>query len=188
MSPVPQYSLRLCHFFPFSKARKIVEKLESGQHMEALLLQKRIRLVEFAMKLHDSIGTMHAAELHTCVQALAEVHSEFPVRIQCGLVNRRCLELIESDPLNSYIEAWRPWPVDGDLAEEFDALTPSFYAMCCCLQDRETNVHEELKNLEDADGNPEEAQRIKDLQSTSMKLSKEWQVGFEILVWHRVEC
>lgn len=151
-------------------------------------MQKRMRLVEFAMKLHDSIHTMHSAELHTCVQNLAEVHSEFPVHIQCGLVKRRALEVMETDPENSYIETWRPWSVDDDLAEEFDPLTPTFYAMCCSLQDRERHVEEELQNLEDSDGNPEEAQKIKDLQASSLKISKDWQVGLEFLVWHRVGC
>ena len=149
--------------------------------MEALLFRKRINLVSSAMKLYEQVSTMHAAELHTCVQQLHDANTEFPMRIQCSLVKRRTAESMEkggNDLYETFLPSWRPWAIeDFDETDEFDPMRPTFYAMCCLLTDKEQQVTQELSNMDDADGNEEEAKRIKELQETSAQISQEWQVG-----------
>lgn len=149
--------------------------------MEALLFRKRINLVSSAMKLYEQVSTMHAAELHTCVQQLHDASTDFPIRIQCALVKRRTAESMEkggNDLHEVFLPSWRPWGIaDYDDTDEFNPMRPTCYAMCCLLMDKEQQVTQELANMDDADGNAEEAKRIKDLQEKSEMLSQDWQVG-----------
>lgn len=149
--------------------------------MEALLFRKRINLVSSATKLFEQVSTMHAAELHTCVQALQDAHTEFPVKIQCALVKRRVAESMEkggNDLVEHCLPAWRPWGIEDfdEATDEFDGLRPTMFSICCALMDKEQQVSQELASMDPADGDAEEAKKIKELQDVGQQFMMDWQV------------
>lgn len=95
------------------KAKKVVTSLEEKQHKEALLLQQRIRLCEAAGHLFDKVGSMGASELHRTLQPLVAEGIALPLSLQVKLVNRRCLECMESD-MTMFMAAWKVWDNDED--------------------------------------------------------------------------
>ena len=118
------------------EAKKIAATLESGQHKEGLLLNKRIKICQDASNLFERLESMTADELHKTVQPLMEESVDLPVAIMVRLVRRQCLEGMDSaDPRAQFLDCWRPWSSASGV-EEFCPLTPKLDAVIACVSDK----------------------------------------------------
>lgn len=129
------HELRILVFPNCFEAQKIAKHLEDIQAMEALLLQKRIQLVQHAQNIYERLEGMSRDELHKTLQPLADDNIEWPAITMSRLVKRRCQEGMDSSDIDvNFLDAWQPWPT-GEV-EEFCPLRPRFDSALAAILDK----------------------------------------------------
>lgn len=135
----------------FNKAQKIAKHLAEIQAMEALLLQKRIQLVQHAQNIYERLEGMSRDELHKTLQPLAEANIDWPACIMARLVKRRCQEGMDSSDLDAnFLDAWQPWAT-GEV-EEFCPLRPRFDSALAAILDKYNQAESDDEDQDAAEG------------------------------------